>query len=181
MALVSPSNLDTTTDYFSVFELKPSFALDLTDLERRFYQLAKSLHPDRFVNHPDPLEKTRSIEKMSLLNHAYQTLKSSSLRRDYLLEYFRVPQSKPFLPADLAEEWFDVQDEPASPQFKAFSKKLNEREANLKVQLENLEKQFDQTGNVEVLEKISALVQNVAYLRSLGRDVALKSETHSHV
>lgn len=172
MVPVSPSDL--IINYFTVFELKPSFTLDLADLERRFYRLAKMLHPDRFANHPDPTEKTRSIEKMSLVNQAYQTLKSAELRRDHVLECYQVPKVKPALPADLAEEWFDVQDEPGSLAFQTFADKLSKRESDLNRSLKNLENEFDQSGNTETLKKISALVQDVAYLQSLSRDLESK-------
>ncbi len=173
MVPVSPSDLKTS-DYFSVFELKPSFNLDLAELERRFYRLAKALHPDRFVNHPDPSEKARSIEKMSLVNQAYQILKTPELRRDHVLECFQIPKPKAALPADLAEEWFDVQDEPGSVAFRDFGRKLGEREQALHLNIKKLENEFDQNGSREVLNKISALVQDVAYLQSLNRDVEIK-------
>lgn len=165
MVPVSPS------DYYSVFELKPSFAVDLPELEKRFYRLAKTLHPDRFTNELDLAVKHLALEKMSFLNQAYQTLKSPDLRRDYLLEFFKVPTAQAALPADLAEEWFDVQDEPGSPGFIRFGEKLSEREKDLHLQIQNLEVEFDAQGSQSTLAKISALIQDVAYLQSLGRDV----------
>ncbi len=174
MALVSPS--DPQADYFSVFELKPSFAVDGSDLERRFYQLAKSLHPDRFANHPDPIQKSQAIEKMSLVNQAYQTLKSPDLRREYLMEYFKIPKLKPQIPVDLAEQWFEVQEEPGSRAFIDFGNQLSKRDLDLRLSIKKLENEFDQSANPEALVQISALIQDLAYLQSLGRDYDRKSE-----
>ena len=38
-----------TEDYFSLLGLPRQFALDPADLERRFRELSRTLHPDRFA------------------------------------------------------------------------------------------------------------------------------------
>ncbi|MGK5082473.1 Fe-S protein assembly co-chaperone HscB [Bdellovibrionota bacterium FG-1] len=120
-----------TPDFFELFSLKRRFQIDRQALERRFYELSRNSHPDRFTT-ASPDRKCQAMEQMTLLNDAYRTLKDpSALRRYYLqLEGFDTPSEQPHapgcvtgisvqttravpgesIPIDLAESWFDLQD-----------------------------------------------------------------------
>lgn len=78
------SKLETTSDYFSVFELPRMLNLDVDALERRFYAQSRKLHPDRFAGKSIE-EQERATEQSSLLNDAYRTLKDPIARTEYLL------------------------------------------------------------------------------------------------
>ena len=58
-------------DYFQVFGLAPKLALDLADLEQRFYRLSRESHPDRFQR-GTPAERERSLDASATLNDAYR-------------------------------------------------------------------------------------------------------------
>jgi len=74
-----------TQTHFELFELPVSFDVDLQDLSLRYRELQRAVHPDRFVNSSD-YEKRLSVEKATLINDAYQTLKSPQSRARYMLE-----------------------------------------------------------------------------------------------
>jgi molecular chaperone HscB len=75
---------DPTADYFSVFGIPKAFAVDPTDLEQRYKERTKVLHPDRFAR-ADPLARRASLERSVQLNEAWQTLKDPVRRAEYLL------------------------------------------------------------------------------------------------
>ena len=61
-------------DYFSFFGLERKLGLDVSALERRFYELSWKLHPDNFHN-ASAEEQAASLEKASVLNDAWRTLR----------------------------------------------------------------------------------------------------------
>lgn len=77
--------LDFTTNYFELFELEAVFDIDLGELDQRFQQLQRVLHPDKFASSSDA-ERRWSVQAASRVNEAYQTLKQPLKRANYMLE-----------------------------------------------------------------------------------------------
>ncbi|MFJ7316382.1 co-chaperone HscB [Pseudomonas sp. NPDC098747] len=71
--------------HFALFELQPSFRLDLEQLATRYRELARGVHPDRFADASER-EQRLALEQSAGLNEAYQVLKSPSQRARYLLK-----------------------------------------------------------------------------------------------
>jgi molecular chaperone HscB len=114
----------TPVDYFSFFGLPLKLNLDVTALEKDFYELSRRLHPDlnaRAGSH----EQEWSLEQSSMLNDAYRTLRDPIKRTEYLLHLEGVEleeQSKSateqaratgeikkqIVPPDLLEEVFEL-------------------------------------------------------------------------
>jgi molecular chaperone HscB len=106
----APQPVSPGQDYFSLLGAKRAFSQDPAELERRFYAISRALHPDRFAAGPDPKWKVISVERMSAVNRAYQTLTKADRLRDYLLELEGVTKEggktaaeKTKIPAELAE------------------------------------------------------------------------------
>jgi molecular chaperone HscB len=95
-------------DYFEFLGVPRRFQQDVRALEKRFYELSREFHPDRFTTSGVEAQRL-SLEKMSLLNQAYQTLKDPAERRGYLLKLEGI-ESKSKAPAELAEAWFEAQE-----------------------------------------------------------------------
>ena len=72
-------------DYFSLLGLPREFALELRDVERRFRDLSRHLHPDRFAR-AEPRERRLSLERATRLNDAYRALRDWRQRAAYLLK-----------------------------------------------------------------------------------------------
>jgi molecular chaperone HscB len=75
---------DTKADYFFVLGVPRAFALDATELEQRYKELTKVLHPDRFAR-ADAHARRASLERSVQLNEAWRTLKDPVRRAEYLL------------------------------------------------------------------------------------------------
>ena len=71
-------------DYFAFFGMPRKLNVDVTRLEREFYELSRKLHPDLNAR-ADKREQEWSLEQSSLLNDAYRTLKDPIRRTQYLL------------------------------------------------------------------------------------------------
>jgi molecular chaperone HscB len=111
-------------DYFSFFGLPRKLNVEVSALEREFYQLSRKLHPDLYSG-ADKREQEWSLEQSSLLNDAYRTLKDPIKRTEYLLRLEGVEleeqsksateearatgkAKKQVVPPDLLEEVFDL-------------------------------------------------------------------------
>ena len=73
-----------TPCHFALFELQPSFNLDLDQLAVRYRELARGVHPDRFADASER-EQRLALEQSASLNEAYHTLKNPPKRARYLL------------------------------------------------------------------------------------------------
>lgn len=77
--------MDLTKNYFALFDIPPSFEIDLVALQEKYRDLQRVMHPDKFVNASDR-EKMLSVQHAALINDAFNTLKAPLLRARYLLE-----------------------------------------------------------------------------------------------
>jgi molecular chaperone HscB len=75
---------DAKADYFRVLGIPTEYAVDVSDLEQRYKEMTKVLHPDRFAR-ADPKARRASLERSVQLNEAWQTLKDPVRRAEYLL------------------------------------------------------------------------------------------------
>jgi molecular chaperone HscB len=74
-----------TPNFFALLQLPVSFELDDTLLYKNYLQAQKQVHPDQFVQASEA-EKRIAMQWSSLINEAYQTLKNSLNRANYLLK-----------------------------------------------------------------------------------------------
>jgi molecular chaperone HscB len=152
------------TDYFSFFGLPRKLNIDVRRLERDFYQFSRKLHPDVF-SRATSQEQEWSLEKSSLMNDAYRTLKNPIARTEYLLKLEGVQleeQSKQAteqaresgelkkqaVPPDLLEEVFELNMQLEEARM---NKKMGDKDENLARDLEqtkaNLESKYAALDN----------------------------------
>lgn len=72
-------------DYFALFGLPTTYALNEADLHKRYIALQRETHPDKLVG-KSPEARTQAIQRSMRVNDAYDTLKSPLTRAEYLLE-----------------------------------------------------------------------------------------------
>jgi molecular chaperone HscB len=111
-------------DYFTFFGLPRKLTLDVSAMEKDFYELSRKLHPDLNA-HAGSQEQEWSLQQSSLLNDAYRTLKDPIKRTQYLLKLEGVEleeqsksateqarstgeMKKQIVPPDLLEEVFEL-------------------------------------------------------------------------
>jgi molecular chaperone HscB len=111
-------------DYFTFFDLPRKLTLDVSAIEKDFYELSRKLHPDLNAR-AGSQEQEWSLQQSSLLNDAYRTLKDPIKRTQYLLQLEGVDleeqsksateqarstgeMKKQIVPPDLLEEVFEL-------------------------------------------------------------------------
>lgn len=92
MVAVNPSMSDRlvtadllNADFFTLLGVPKRFELDQAALDKRFRELQREAHPDRFAATDDAARRA-SMMLATQINEAYQTLRSPLKRATYLLE-----------------------------------------------------------------------------------------------
>lgn len=165
--------------YFDVLGVPTHLAVNENELQKRFHEISKKIHPDRFAI-KSPAEQSLAMKWATLLNRAYQTLKSRDLRINYLLSQNGISRTKNAkVPVELAESYFEMQDllsEGGSAEpLLAFQKNLLELKENVEKDWEVLEKQWDASSDKkEIFQKASDLLNYEHYLSSMLEDMSEK-------
>jgi molecular chaperone HscB len=71
-------------NYYDIFSQPSGFEIDIDALTREYRRLQTAWHPDRFINGSDR-ERVVALQATSMLNEAYETLRSPVRRAGYLL------------------------------------------------------------------------------------------------
>ncbi len=77
--------MNLNQNHFELFGLPARFDVDLAQLDTRYRELQREVHPDRFAAAPDA-ERRVSMQRATRVNEAYQTLKSPLKRAVYILQ-----------------------------------------------------------------------------------------------
>jgi molecular chaperone HscB len=183
------------TDYFAFFGLPRHLLVDETALEKDFYSLSRQLHPDYFMN-ATGAERRASIDRSSMLNDAYRTLRDRIKRAQYLLQLEGYKEAEKKAPPDLLEEVFELNMQ--IEELKAAKKmgdedELGEARAALESALQGLKEKLneiderlytlfgvwdaavDSGSNDEArkaaLDRMSEALSHRSYIRNLVRDI----------
>jgi len=192
-------------DYFEVFGLPRKLGIDADELQRRFYELSRRVHPD-FFQGATPAEQAGSLERSALINRAYRTLRDLVPRVEYLirLEEGRETREgdagvKPKAPVDLLEEMLEVQealqaakagglDGRARERLRQERARLADRRASEEASLLGLAREWDSAVDRNddrkgLLERMKESLATRAYLNTVINDLAeaLGEETYTDV
>jgi molecular chaperone HscB len=176
------------TDYFTCLGLKRTLVLDAADLENRFHERSRWVHPDYFQKRSER-EQAVSLENASLLNTAYRTLKDRIRRMEYLLELeegvAKIPAQSP---TELLEEILELQEaadqlrrDPSSASARASVSeglaRLSERREALEKNLDRFSEQWDRLSEDQpeekhrILQQIKEELAHRAYLDTMMEDL----------
>jgi len=95
--------------YFELFDLDLRLDIDEKKLKEKFFILSRSVHPD-FFTLSSVEEQMAAMEKSTLLNDAYKTLKDENSRIRYLLEEkgLLAGEEKTQMPMEFLMEMMDL-------------------------------------------------------------------------
>jgi len=170
------------TDYYELLGITRSLNLSLDDLQKRYYELSRQLHPDRFMQKPE-VERQRALDMSSALNDAYRTLKDPIRRAQYLLsvEGFDIgEQRSKDVPPELLEEVFELNmaleemrggDDSARPQLEAAEKNFGGMLAASDQELSTLFAKYDAGQSRETLAEIRTVLNRRKYIQNLVSEV----------
>jgi hypothetical protein len=162
--------------FFTALSAPLAFSQEGAALQRRFYELSRALHPDRFAR-SEARVRQASLERMSFLNEAFDFLRSRDQIREHLFSSFGIScgGGGGTWMMELSERWFEVQESEDPAAIAAFEVELLHKQQFLAEKIEALEARFDglaagaeQRG---VLEEMQSLGLSQNTLKSMIRDV----------
>ena len=177
-------------DYFTVFGLARDPMLDEQALASTYYALSRQLHPDLHQTGTAE-EQEASLQNTAVVNRAYRTLRDPVQRGQYWLEFNgeQLGKENNKVPPDLALLVFEVQEQLAAVR-EAQSAGTDDALAGLKAELTQVRDDLDErmqglqqklTANFskwgqadssnELLSELKRVLSDMAYLRTLTRDV----------
>ena len=170
------------SDYYELFGIPRSLNLSLDDLQKRYYELSRQLHPDRFMRKPEA-ERQRALDMSSALNDANRTLKDPIKRAQYLLrlEGFDIgEQGSKDVPPELLEEVFELNmaleemrggDDSARPQLEQAESNFTRMMSEVDQQIQALFQEYDNASKRETLGEIRGVLNRRKYIQNLLNEV----------
>lgn len=164
-------------DYFAVFGIDRKLMLDEAALQKRFYELSREHHPDRFARR-SPTEQQQSLDFTALLNDGYRVLRDPIARTEYLLkqEGFDIgEQRSKDVPPELLEEVFELnmmlESAPDREELESASKRFDTMQEAADEEIRELAREYDQSEERTLLSRIRDILNRRRYIRNLVRDV----------
>jgi len=189
-ACQAPQPVSADLDHFAALGLPRRLAVDGADLERRYLDASRALHPDRFQT-STPREQELSLAASALVNRARRTLRSPVTRGRYWLELHgdRLGDDNKRVPPAIAAEVFETQEKLAElraaqggPEAEALRGEVralhDELAARLRAQTEELDGRYAAWNGDADLVELKRRLSEIAYLTTLLGDleVALGGE-----
>lgn len=174
-------------DFYEFFGLDRKLQVDADALQRRFYELSREWHPDRF-GRKSAEEQTQALEAAAILNDGYRTLRDPVQRAEYVLKEEGFPigeQRSKDVPPELLEEVFELNmmleelkqgDESARGQLQSAREKFVGLRSGVDGGLQELFAKYDAAEaqsetTKQALHEIRGALNRRRYIENLIRDV----------
>jgi molecular chaperone HscB len=181
-------------DYFDVLGLPRSLIIDTEQLQKRYYELHRRLHPDLYQTGA-PEARQASLRNTAAVNQAFRTLRDPTDRGIYwlTLQGEALGSNNNRVPPELAELVFEVQEK--LEDYRAARKKqpnaalleevgqvrgdLKMRHDELSRQLQANFRKWDESAGdpVALTRELKSILSDLAYLGTLIRDVDKELES----
>ena len=170
------------TDYFTFFGTGRRLSLDTGGLQKRFYELSRQLHPDRYTR-KSAREQQYSLDATAILNDGWRVLRDPVRRAEYLLasEGLDIGEQRgKHVPPELLEEVFELNmaleelregDQGARPHLEEALRHFVALQEEIDGRLQALFTAYDESQDRAVLQEIRGVLNRRRYIRNLIRDV----------
>ena len=180
VSCAAPQPIAADVDHFALLGLPRRLDLDRADLERRYHDASRRVHPDRHQT-ASTEEQTLSLAASAAVNRAYRTLRDPIARGRYWLELHGDPigADNNRVPPELAELVFAVQEQLADVRaghgdaaaVAAARDALASRLASLVAGLDDRYARHGAAHDPPALADLKRALSAIAYVRTLLRDV----------
>ena len=168
------ASFDFQQNHFDLFGLAQSFQIDIAQLEQQYRALQTLVHPDKSAHLADA-EQRLAMQRATLVNEAYQTLRNPLRRARYLLSLHGVDiqeENNTLMPPDflLAQlEWREAVSEARQTRDAAA---LDELAARLRHETSELEDRL--AVNIDTEKNYAAaagLVRKLRFMEKLAEEI----------
>jgi molecular chaperone HscB len=169
-------------DYFELFGIARGLDLDEASLQRRFYELSRQFHPDKYAT-ASPGEQQYALDATAQINDAWRVFRDPVKRSEYLLklEGFDVgEQRSKDVPPELLEEVFELNmmleelregDESTRPRLEQEHERFVQMLAAVDGDLRSEFLRYDRQKDRAALAGIRGILNRRRYIQNLVREV----------
>ena len=161
-------------DHFQLFGLARSYRIDIAQLEQQYRALQAQVHPDKSAHLPDA-EQRLAMQRATLVNEAYQTLRSPLRRARYLLSLYGVDtqeENNTVMPLDFLMAQMEWREAVAEAQQAKDAAALDKLEAQIKRETRELEAQLAVKIDIEKNYVAAAgAVRKLRFMEKLAEEI----------
>jgi len=170
-----------SSEYFEIFGIEKKLALDVEDLQRRFYARSREWHPDLHAR-AGAEQLAKAEQASATLNDAWRTLRDPVARAEYVLraEGFDIGEQRGRdVPPELLEEVFELNmaleearegDAGAKAEVGRALTHFEELLAGIDRKRDEIFLSYDAVPGGETLLELRSLLNRRKYLENLVRD-----------
>lgn len=165
---------DSRHNHFQLFGLAQSYQIDIAQLEQQYRALQAQVHPDRSAHLPDA-EQRLAMQRATLVNEAYQTLRSPLRRARYLLSLQGVDtqeDNNTVMPLDFLMVQMEWREAVVDAQQAKDAAALDRLEAQMKRETRELEAQLEVKIDAEKDYVAAAgLVRKLRFMEKFAEEI----------
>ncbi|MBI1888188.1 MAG: Fe-S protein assembly co-chaperone HscB [Nitrosomonadales bacterium] len=170
------ASFDFQQNHFDLFGLAQSFQIDIAQLEQQYRALQTLVHPDKSAHLADA-EQRLAMQRATLVNEAYQTLRNPLRRARYLLSLHGVDiqeENNTLMPPDFLMAQLEWREAVSEAQQARDGAALDVLEARLQRETRELESRL--ALKIDTEKNYAAAAELVRKLRFMER---LAEEIHA--
>jgi molecular chaperone HscB len=193
----APLPTSSDLDLFTALGFPRKLTIDTSALESAYHELGRKIHPDRFAS-SSATTRALSLSATALLTRSYRTLRDPVSRGLYWLELHgqKLAENNKSVPPDLAEIVFEVQEQlsdlrdASGDAVAELRSEVEKRRAEISARIDELGEQLTrnfsewdasphsgENDNRALVTELKTILSNIAYLRTLLRDIERGLET----
>lgn len=172
-------------DAFALLGLPPTMELDMATLERRYRDLQKQLHPDKFVD-AAPSARRESLSRAVAVNDAYRVLRDEISRAETILSRHqpeggegREREADPALLMEIMELREQLSEAKAARDLRVIAKlsaQVNQQQKEAREALYRALAELSEPSSDAALSRAKSALAQLRYYRRFQEEVALAEE-----
>ncbi|KAA8516831.1 hypothetical protein F0562_017351 [Nyssa sinensis] len=164
--------VDHSVDYFQIFGLEKNYEIEDENLEGKYKNWQKKLHPD-LVHSKSEKEREYAAEQSSRVIDAYRTLTNPLSRAIYILklEGVDVDEEQTVSEPELLAEIMEIRE---AVEEAAGSQVLNQIQAQMQDKLEQWSKSFANAFQSRKYEEALTSIQRMSYYKRVNEEIVKK-------
>lgn len=168
------ASFDFQQNHFDLFGLAQSFQIDIAQLEQQYRALQTLVHPDKSAHMADA-EQRLAMQRATLVNEAYQTLRNPLRRARYLLSLHGVDiqeENNTLMPPDFLMAQLEWREAVSEAQQARDAAALDGLEARLQRETRELESRLALKIDTEKNYAAAAeLVRKLRFMEKLAEEI----------